>query len=99
VRLHRAPTIKSSAIDPWRRFSKDLRVAQSVVRSGPEDLRREAGAFGEGAQLGRGEVGVDSAAEAAIAAGHDVLAAGDRGVAQDAVGDEPRGLRPGSWRG
>jgi hypothetical protein len=35
---------------------------------------------------------VDAAAEAAIGAGSDVLAADDRGVAQDAVGDELRVL-------
>jgi MFS family permease len=41
----------------------------------PEGLRGEAGAFGEGAQFGPGEVGVDPAAEAAIGAGDDALAA------------------------
>ena len=70
-----------------------MRVAQ--VRSAelrPEGLRGEAGAFGEGAELGPGEVGVDAAAEAAIGTGNDVLAADDLGVAQDAVGDELRVL-------
>ena len=33
---------------------------------------------------------MDPAAEAAIGAGNDVLTADDRGVAQDAVGDELR---------
>jgi hypothetical protein len=56
----------------------DISVACSTT---PERLRREAGAIGEGAQLGPGEVGVDPAAEAAIGAGDDVLAADDRGVA------------------
>jgi hypothetical protein len=41
----------------------------------PELLRGEAGAFGEAAQFGPGEVGMDPAAEAAIGAGDDVLAA------------------------
>ena len=58
----------------------------------PELLRGEAGAFGEAAQFGPGEVGMDPAAEAAIGAGDDVLAADDLGIAQDAVGDELRVL-------
>jgi hypothetical protein len=33
------------------------------------------------------QIGVDPAAEAAIRAGDDILAAGDRGVPQNAVGD------------
>src|SRR5216683_6376137 len=66
---------------------------KSVVYSTrPKGLRCEAGAFGEGAQLGPGEVGVDAAAEAAIGAGNDVFAADDRGVAHDAVGDKLRVL-------
>src|SRR5580692_12421701 len=55
-------------------------------------LRGEAGAFGEAAQFGPGEVGMDPAAEAAIGDGDDVLAAADLGIAQDAVGDELRVL-------
>src|SRR5712672_2879333 len=58
----------------------------------PKLLRGEAGAFGEAAQFGPGEVGMDPAAEAAIGAGDDVLAADDLGIAQDAVGDELRVL-------
>ena len=42
--------------------------------------------------MAQGEVGVDAAAEAAIGADDDVLAAADRGVAQDAVGDQLRVL-------
>ena len=38
----------------------------------PKLLRGEAGAFGEAAQFGPGEVGMDPAAEAAIGAGDDV---------------------------
>ena len=69
----------------------------------PELLRGEAGAFGEAAQFGPGEVGMDPAAEAAIGAGDDVLAADDLGIAQDAIGDELRvldevGGRKGSYR-
>jgi hypothetical protein len=52
----------------------------------------EAGAFGEAAQFGPGEVRMDPAAEAAIGAGDDVLATDDLGIAQDAVGDELRVL-------
>src|ERR1700719_3835674 len=56
----------------------------------PELLRGEAGAFGEAAQFGPGEVGMDPAAEAAIGAGDDILAADHLGIAQDAIGDEVR---------
>jgi hypothetical protein len=66
------------------------RISQLGIQLRPQGLRREAGAFGQRAQFGPGEVGVDSAAEAAIGAGNDVLAADDRDVAQDAVGDELR---------
>src|SRR5215469_8209652 len=58
----------------------------------PKRLRGEARAFNERAQLGPDEVGMDAAAEAAIGAGDNVLAAGDRGVTQDTVGDQLRVL-------
>jgi hypothetical protein len=43
-------------------------------------------------QLGPGEVGVDPSAETAVSACEDVLAAYDRGVAQDAVGGGLEGI-------
>ena len=58
----------------------------------PQRFRSEASTFDERAQLGPDEVGMDAAAEAAIGAGNDVLAAGDRGVTQDTVGDQLRVL-------
>ena len=68
------------------------RASLLPARLEPEGFRCEAGAFGERAQLGPGEVGMNPAAEAAIGAGDDVLAADDLGIAQDAVGDELRVL-------
>jgi len=56
----------------------------------PERRRRKASAFDKRAQLGPGEVGVDPAAEAAIRTGNNVLAAGNRSVAQDSISDELR---------
>src|SRR6516165_9875972 len=56
----------------------------------PEGRRRKAGAFHKRAQLGPGKVGVNPAAEAAIRTGNNVLAAGNRSVAQDSVSDELR---------
>src|SRR5262249_53360247 len=59
--------------------NRDRRMLYNLVgvRLTPKRLRGEAGAFGEGAQFGPGEVYVDTAAEAAIGAGDDVLAADD----------------------
>src|ERR1700724_2806120 len=73
---------------------RQARAAKPGRRTGlsPQLLRGEAAAFGEAAQFGPGEVGMDPAAEAAIGAGDDVLAADDLGIAQDAVGDELRVL-------
>src|ERR1700751_4512680 len=73
----------------WAQSKGMLRALSGLS---PKLLRGEAGAFGKAAQFGPGEVGMDPAAEAAIGAGDDVLAADDLGVAQDAVGDQLRVL-------
>src|SRR5215472_19314516 len=70
--------------------SGSFRLLGQALR--PQRFRSEASAFDQRAQLGPDEVGMNAAAEAAIGAGDDVLAAGDRGVTQDPVGDELRVL-------
>src|SRR5262249_13756825 len=56
----------------------------------PQLLGCEPGAFGKHLQLRPGDLRMDAAAEAAVRAGDDVLAADNLGVAHDAVGHHLR---------
>ena len=77
-------------------YDSDGETLRGMLRArtglSPKLLRGEAGAFGEAAQFGPGEVGMDPAAEAAIGAGDDVLAPDHPGEVEDAVGDYLRVL-------
>ena|SRR6516165_3429079 len=64
-----------------RQPEAELASVHEHVQRGPERRRREASPFDNRPQLSPGKVDVDPAAEAAIRAGNDVLAADDRGIA------------------
>jgi hypothetical protein len=82
--------IASSSLSPFVVIGAPSQFSDGITPCNlrPEGFRRQARAFDKSSQFGPGQIGVNPTAEAAIRAGDDILAAGDRGVAQNAVGDQ-----------
>ena len=97
ARLYRTPRLGRLA-QAASRFARDTVDACAhdnhalCTALPPQPLRREPRALDQRAELGPGDLGVHAAAEAAVGAGDDVLAADRAGEAHDALGDELRVL-------
>jgi hypothetical protein len=65
---------------------------QKTVRFRRRHEHGELRSFDKSAQLSPGKLGVNAAAKAAIRAGNYILAADNRGIAKDAIGDQMRML-------